>query len=201
MTDINLYEESQRLRGSDQAVSRVSQLIAEYADIDGELKAIADMEKALKERRNELTHRTLPEAMLDAGVRDFTTPEGLKAKIAPMTDGSLGQEDREKKLQAIIDAGGGEIVKQMVIVSFPKEQFQNAEATKDRINQFIENQGWKGIAVTCERNVHHMTLTSWVKERQSSGDVEDHLPDSFFEVTGLWFGEGVKVTIPKKKAD
>lgn len=187
-------------QASDQQLSSLSQRIAEYEDVEAEIKTAEAMLSAAKERRNELKHKTIPEAMLGVGLRDFTTANGTKVKIAFMTDGSLGQENKEAKLDCIVEHGGDEIVKQMLVIEFPKEFLQHAEELRERIARlFTTTKKWGRIpvAIRRERNVNHQTLCAWVRERMASDDAKDQLPPSFFETTGIWYGEGAKVTLPK----
>jgi hypothetical protein len=185
-------------------LSALTQRIAEYVDTEAEIKTAEAILKGAKERRNELKHKSLPEAMLAVGLRETVASDGTKVKLSFMTDGSLGMENREAKLDAIVEYGGDEIVKQMLVIEFPKEFVRHAEELRERIDRlFKTTKKWGSIPVNIrrERNVNHQTLCAWVRERMASDDVEDHLPPEFFDVTGLWYGEGAKVTLPKPAND
>lgn len=199
-----LFDRRGGTSASDEQLSSIRQRVAEYRDVQGEIDTAEAILKAAKERRNELKHKVLPEAMLAVGLRNFETDDGTKVKIAFMTDGSLGPEDREKKLSAIVENGGDEIVKQMLVIEFPKEFVKHAEELRERIQRLFETTKKWGripVAISRERNVNHQTLLKWVKERMESGDAKLMLPPTFFETTGLWFGEGAKVIIPKENND
>ena len=190
-----------RREANPQQLSALRQRIAEYADNEHDIATAEALLKSAKDRRNELKHRIIPEAMLAVGLRETTADDGTKVKLAFMTDGSLGQDDREAKLDAIVEFGGDEIVKQMLVIEFPKEFLAHAEELKARIERLFETtKKWGRIPVKIsrERNVNHQTLCAWVRERMAEDDVKDQLPQAFFERTGLWYGEGAKVTLPKE---
>lgn len=202
-----LFDASQKVKASDTQLSIIGRLIQEEQEAEGEIAAAEEMLANAKERKRTILLNTLPQAMLDAGMREFVTSDGLKAKIAFLTDGSLGPArnaeelaEREAKIDCIIENGGGEIVKQTVTIEFPKEYAHMAEELRGRIEKLLQTKKWGGInaAVTRERSVNHQTLGSWIRERMESGDADEQLPPEFFEITGIWYGEGVKMQQPRK---
>ncbi len=208
MTEPNidaLFEARAGVNANDGQVSRIKQLIAEDDDTGREIDQLGIMLEDNKLRRRELRNSLIPKAMLDAGMRAFTTDDGLVAKIAYATDGALGSArnaeelaEREAKIDIIIEHGGGEIVKQLVTLEFPKEMAGEAETMRAWLATEMEKRSWP-VNVDRTRTIHHQTLGSWIKEKMNSGDVSDHLPPSFFERVGLWFGEVAKITKPKVK--
>lgn len=193
--------------GTDASLSRIRQLMAEENDMRAEKATAEAMLENAKARSREIRHTLLPSAMLDAGVREFVADDGTKAKITFVTDGSLGPANtpeefaaREAKLDCIIEFGGGEIVKQLVALEFPKEMVEEAEAFRAWCEKEMKERKWS-VKVSRSRSVHHMTLTSWIKEKMSSGDADEQLPQEFFDRTDLWYGEAAKVTPPKNKGN
>lgn len=200
-----LFDRRAEVSATDNQVSRIRQLIAEEDDVNREIDQLSTVLEDTKARRTELRNQLIPKAMLDSGMREFTTEDGLKAKIAFATDGSLGspknaEEEaiREAKIDCIIEHGGGEIVKQMVTLEFPKEMVAEAESVRQWLVKEMDKRGWN-VSVGRKRAIHHQTLGSWIRERMSSNDPRDHLPQSFFDRVGLWFGEIAKITRPKAK--
>lgn len=210
MSDANmdaLFESRGGLQASDGQLSRLRQLMAEESDTRAEIETAEAMLESSKERNRELRNKLIPAAMLDAQLREFTTDDGTKAKITFITDGALGsaktpeeQAIKEAKLDLIIASGGGEIVKQTVTIEFPKEMVEQAETFREWCQKEMEKRKWN-VLVSRERSVNHQTLGSWIRERMASGDAEDHLPPSFFERIGIWYGEAAKITRPKPKVD
>lgn len=200
--------------GSDEALSRVRQLLAEHSDLKAEIETADAILERAKEREREIRHRALPEAMLNAGTREFTTDNGFKAKLVFITDGSLGspknEEERlakEAKLDCIIEYGGGDIVKQTVTLEFPKEMVKEAEGVMQWLAQTFEKKvkagdtQWSLVKLFRERSVNHQTLGAWIKERMSSGEADEQLPQEFFDRVGIWYGEAAKITAPKTKGN
>jgi hypothetical protein len=211
MSDLDkLYESRGGTAASDGQLSRIRQLMAEESDTRAEIDTAEAMLETAKDRNKEIRHRLLPEAMLDAGVREFVTDDGVKAKVAFITDGSLGPARnaeelaaREAKLDCIIEHGGGEIVKQIVAIEFPKEFLDQAEVIQERLTKLFQTKKWGAIPVQIsrERTVNHQTLGSWIRERMASSEAEEHLPPSFFERVGIWYGEAAKIVRPRAKKD
>lgn len=202
-----LFDNRSGVNVSDQGLSRVQQLAAELTDLDGEIASAEAMLEAANERHREIRHKVLPEVMLDIGIREFTTAAGTKIQLAFITDGSLGPARnaeelaaREAKIDCIIEHGGGEIVKQMITIEFPKEAIGAAEEIKQRLIKLFQTKKWGAFPVTIDRqrSINHQTLGSWIRERMSSGDANDQLPPSFFQTVGIWYGEAAKLIKPRK---
>lgn len=202
-----LYDASQKVTASDTQLRSIGDLIQEERRAVGDIETAEAMLEEAKARRRELQFKRLPDAMLAAGMREFKTADGLTAKIVFLTDGALGPAntpeelaERERKIDCIIEHDGGEIVKQTVSIEFPKEFADQAEVIKERLEKLFQTKKWGSIPVKIGRfrTVNHMTLSAWIKERMASGDAEEQLPPSFFTTVGIWYGEAVKIMLPRK---
>jgi DNA-binding protein H-NS len=202
-----LYGERAGTKASDTQLAGIGQLISETAGLQSEIETLEQALKETKEREREYRHRRIPEAMLNAGMREFKTADGLTAKIVFITDGALGspkteeeRREREEKLDCIIDNGGGEIVKQLVAIEFPKEAIGQAEEIKARLVKLFQTKKWGSLPVRIytERSVNHQSLGKWIRERMEEDRMEDRLPQSFFDKVGIWYGEAAKLIWPKK---
>lgn len=211
-----------QVKAGDNQLKNIAGLIRDEGVACDDLAAAEAMAAEAKERRSELRNKLIPTAMLDACTREFTTDDGVKAKIAFATDGALGspktEEEyaaREAKYDAIVAAGGGEIVQLQVAVNFPKERFADGAVLARWLDHVLKNdfnitdpktgasyiiRSGGGLQVTRQRAVNHMTLGKWIKERMGSDNINDHLPASFLEKLGIWYGEIAKITRPKPKA-
>lgn len=203
-----LFEASQKVTASDTQIGTIARLIQEEREASSEIETALEMLSSAKERRRAILFNSLPEAMLGANMREFTTADGLKAKVVFLTDGALGSPkteeerlEREGKINCIIEHGGGEIVKQTVTIEFPKEFAHMAEEIRERLVKLFQTKKWGSIdaKISRERTVNHMTLSSWIRERMESGDADEQLPPSFFTTVGIWYGEGAKIIVPKAK--
>lgn len=188
--------------GNDASLSRVAQLIAEEGDTLREKETGEAIVAAAKERLQEIYHDRLPQAMLAAGVTNFTDEEGIKVSLDLAVDGALGpantpeeRDAREAKLDLIEEHGGGEITKLALVVEFPKEQHAAAALARKKIMEWLEAQKLTGVTVSTNRSIHHQTLKKWIKEKMEAG-VE--LP---LEALGVWYGQMGKIKRPKASAD
>lgn len=215
-----------RAVAGDNQLKNLAGLIQQEDNVNKEVETAEAMVADAKARRSELRNKTIPEAMIDCKLREFTTDDGLKAKLAFGTDGSLGSPktaeefaEKEAKIDLIIEHGGGEIVKQIVNVTFPKEMARHAEGVKNWLDHSLtgapltphgerfaewlakspEERGAWPVTVGRERSIHHQTLASWIKSRMEEDRPEDRLPLPLLERLGIWFGEIAKITRPKKK--
>lgn len=195
-----------QVKAGDNQLKNIAALINEEGERNDELATLEAMADSVKARRSELRNKLIPEAMLDAQMREFTTEEGIKAKITFNTDGSLGSpktpeeyQAREEKYDIIEAHGGGEIIKQLVSVEFPKDMFHEAETFRKWLVEQVKKREWP-VNVTRTRTINHQTLGSWIRSKMQSENVKDHIPMPVLEKLGIWYGEIAKITRPKKNA-
>jgi hypothetical protein len=206
MSDIDALFAGQ-MKAGDNQLKNISALINEEDDVNKSLETQEAIISQLKERRTELRTKLIPSAMLEAGMREFVTEDGVKATITFATDGALGSArtpeewaERERKLDVIEAHGGGEIIKMAVTVEFPKDMFGDAELLRKGIEDQLREAGMleRGVGVTKQRSVHHQTLGSWIRSKMEADKAEDQLPASMLEDIGIWYGEIAKIKRPKK---
>jgi hypothetical protein len=174
------------LSASDTQLNRVRELITAEDVLQKQLETQEAITADIKEQLNRVRMNDLPQAMMAAGVEKQRTPDGLDARLVYECAGTLAAdpEERDRQLELLIGAGAGEVVKSIVSVAFGKDEYPKAMSLIGELTK-------RGLTATYARNIHPMTLKSWVKERMEAGD---HLP---LADVGLWYGQIAKVKRPK----
>lgn len=204
-----LHEAGTTITAGDNQLKNISALIAEEHEANCAVETAEALLADAKRRRYDLRRNSIPEAMLAAGMSEFKTEDGVKAVLKFDTDGSLGSpktaeefRERERKLDIIIENGGDEIVKQMVVIEFPKGAVAEAEVIRERIEKLLGTKKWgaiKGTRVYRQRSVNHMTLMSWIKSKMEADDLLDRIAQSALDRLGIWYGQVAKITRPKEE--
>lgn len=176
------------VKATDGQLASISELMEQEDNLSRAIETQEALLSDLKQRVNQLRNSTLPLAMAAAGVDRFRCSEtGTEARLTFECSGALGSndEERERKLDLLVRAGADEIVKTEVTAAFGKQQLSVAQSLCGELQR-------RGLAVVMRRNIHPMTLKSWVKERIEAGD---SLP---LDEAGLWYGQVAKIKRPKE---
>lgn len=203
MTDMDALFGAQVKAGDNQLKTIASLIEDEGKALDDKVSGEAIVSEA-KQRLNELRHKLIPEAMANAGVADFTTDNGIKAELAWAVDGALGDEDREAKLDLLERHGGGEIIRNEVVIPFAKGKEKEMAFClrllqgNVTLEEIVELEESGGFAFERQRGVHHMTLKSWLKGKMEAEEESERIPLTVLEKLGMWYGRIVKIKRPKQ---
>ena len=208
-----LHDASTTITAGDNQLKRISSLIAEEHEANCEAETAERLLSQAKQRRYDLRRNRIPEAMLDAGMAEFKTEEGVTAKLVFDTDGSLGSPrtaeefaERRAKLMAIIEHGGGEVVKNIITIELPKGAEQAAEEIQRRIDKLLTTKVWTKLLggnarVFRDLSANHQSLMAWIRERMGEDDATHRLPTTLLDRIGVWYGQVAKIKRPKEKKD
>jgi hypothetical protein len=187
LTNDALFDAAQGLAGTDNQLRQIADAMVQESELQAALETQEAIESDIKQQLVTLRNQRLPELMMAAGVERFTCAEtGTEARLTFECAGALGtdEEERERKLDILIANGADEIVKLEVTVAFGKGDYAKAQALAGELTR-------RGLPTVIERNIHHQTLKSWVKERMEDGAA---LP---LDEIGLWYGQIAKIKRPK----
>lgn len=171
-------------------LERMQQLAAEVNDIDERIAKNEARIAELNERRRVIVENELVEMMdkahvqmIQAGGRIFKPQPYYKAVI-PVAEqdhpGFTWLEEHE----------AGDLIKNQVIATFPRGTEEEAEAAVTLMRERFQM-----ATVEKRRDVHHMTLTKWLREMHESGDPNKIMPP--LDVIGGTIGRVVKITSSK----
>lgn len=179
-------------KASDSQLREVSRLIRLEREAQEQLDTAEAIVRDTKGTLHQLRMTDIPNAMHEANTAGFTDAEtGLTVSLDFVSDGGLGsarneeeEAERNRKIDIIVEHGGGEIVKMVVSASFRKED-------KDKADELLAELEERGFSVSIERSIHGSTLKKWIKERMEAGD---NLP---LDDLGIWYGQ--KAVVKEKK--
>jgi hypothetical protein len=171
-------------RAGHNALAYLEGLVQLHHETTDRLSDLEDQAKVTKAEVTRIEQHTLPDAMLQVGLTNFTTTDGTGVEIDKIVSGSIPKGNKAAAHKWLRDHGHGDIIKQDVTVSFTKEQSAQADQL---FKQLVE----MGFAPTRSESVHTSTLKSWAKDQLQSG-VE--LP---LTLLGLFYGRIAKFKAPK----
>jgi len=156
----------------------VAQLAAEMrtqaervAQLEAELKAAKAAAKVLEEER-------LPAAMQDLGVLELKLADGSKISVETEYHASIPKKHRAAAYKYLRDNGFGALIKNEVVVEFPREEDEPARELAARLREeFPEN------LVNFESGIHSSTLKALVKEQYESGSPLPEEPFGIYIIT------------------
>tara|TARA_R110000803_G_scaffold124003_1_gene191823 strand:+ start:32 stop:631 length:600 start_codon:yes stop_codon:yes gene_type:complete len=141
----------------------VSRLATEAAALEHKL---ADTEKIMKETKAALlkiTDERLPEALEVMGLQKFTLTDGSEIAIKPIYAASIPKDRKEEAFQWLRDNDHGDLVKNLVSVSFGRGEDETAK-------EFVGLCDAQGFVPSQAEKVESSTLRGWLRERVEAGD-------------------------------
>lgn len=151
---------------------RLNKLIQELWNLDQDIERAEATLNKMRSKRAMLATVDIPEAMTEAGGRDFTTDDHLKCEVSYKIYGSLPSRENPDARQAAIDYlkkhDGAELIKSHVDITFAKGDIDAANRTARLIERrirdgsiFAESQP----VVDINTEVHPMSLQAWGRAR------------------------------------
>lgn len=174
---------------SDGALSTVVALVEKQYEAEATVARLTQELKEAQEQLRQLSEVQLPDAMTTAGLKTFTTVEGIKVDVKDIIAASVPKERTELANQWLRDHGHGGLIKTVVKVQFGRGD----EAKAQQVMKGLKDQGYD---FHHESAVHYQTLQAWAKERlalEAKGEVPkaDCVPEDLF---GIWQGKRTKLT-------
>lgn len=140
----------------------ISELVAQQLDIEA---AIAALDASLKEQNRRLRkvqESDLPQAMLAAGCKAYTTADGHSVTIKEDISASLAEGKKGPAIAWLRENGHGDLVSEEVYVAFGRGQEEEADQVASLIAQ-------EGYTPTRRTNVNTATLKSLIRELRANG--------------------------------
>lgn len=171
---------------SNAALRDISQLAEEEVELEEE---VARLEQSLKDKKRELSFLQevrLPEAMDNINMQHFALADGTAIEVKQVTKASIPSRHREAAIQWLRDNGYGALVKRKLALTFGKGQDEVA----DEVVRYLQEQ--MQLNADDKPEVHHQTLTAFVKEQQAKGV---QLPE---DLLGVYNARKAEIKRPKK---
>lgn len=141
--------------------------LAELADLYATAKEheeilLAEYKKA-KARACKIVEEDIPEIMTECGLTEFKTASGRKITIKDEVHANISQANVDAAHEWLEEHGHGGIVKRDVVVSFNKDQEEEAKEAAAGLRANFP-------AVKVKSNIHSSTLKAWVSSRLREGE-------------------------------
>lgn len=153
-------------------LTKLRHLVAQARDKELEIAALEERLKQLTSELQTLQMETLPDNFDVLGISSITLEaEGnLPAFVASMKPfyraniaANWPEAKRAEAFEVLTNAGGGDLIKSVVMIAFPKER-------RDEASALVEELRKRKFAAQCQESVSWQTLTAWLKEIVESGD-------------------------------
>lgn len=173
---------------SDEKLSRLRQAGAELHDVETEILDVEEKLKKLRDRRNEITTRTMPEIFDEAKTDHVGLPDlGIDLVLQPFYHASLSKTDPEKQQRGfdwLEENGHGDLIKATVSVEFTKKELERARELATKIEELLGGER----LVHVDLSVHWQTLTAFVREQ-----IEKYQAALPLDLLGATVGRVVKI--------
>jgi len=153
---------------------RIYKLVRELQD---HRNALEDLDRLVSERKSliaDLEMKKIPDALLEAGLSEITTLEGLKVSTQLFV-GAIPAEKKQEAFRWLDENGHASIIKRQVNVSFDKGSTDAAKRAEAAIREL-------GLEPKTSLDVHYQTFKAFAKEQVNKGKT---LP---FEAWGVYYG-------------
>lgn len=143
-----------------------------------ESEKLAERQKELTEEINKILRDKMPKLMSDMHLSDFTTDTGFKVEVKDHIAASIPKESEKasKAFAWLTEHGHGDLIKNKVIVTFGREEDEKATelavALAERYPEAVDN----------KKEVHHMTLSAFVRDQLQAEEAPVDFPLDLFNV-------------------
>jgi hypothetical protein len=141
---------------------KVTSLVREVRSIEQEEAQLMDQLKQLAARRAELETKAIPDALMEAGVRELVTLEGLKVSTKFFV-GSIPAGKKEDAYAWLEAHGAASIIKRNVSLKLDKGSDALAEKAAEALRGL-------GLDPKVSLEVHPQTFMSYAKEQIAKGN-------------------------------
>lgn len=185
LTKINLLEDSTD-HGTQvpdsPALSKVSELVAQWDVIGGDIKRMEMALEAKRKARGDIEKELLPNAMSEAGVTSFVTKSGRSVKVDQTINGNIpavstiekakgdervALENRRMEAIGVVRDKWPGLIKTEVVVSLGKGETDLASQMVKKLRELF------GVAPTVEEIINHMSLNAHFRQLKDDGKLEE----------------------------
>jgi hypothetical protein len=167
-------------------MERLTKLALESKELESAI-VVSTIELGEKQAKlDKILRDLIPTIMDELGMSEFKLKDGSVISVKNDVKCGITEEHKEEAFTWLAEKGFDGIVKTKVMTEFGKGEMERAKAA---LRILME----AGFGAIIDRNIHHMTLKSFVKERLEKGD---NIP---IETFGIFEFKQAKVTTPKQK--
>lgn len=171
---------------SPMTLERLTKMAENARDLEREIGELGIALAEKNDAHKNIVRNLLPSAMEELGMKNFTLADDSKIDVKDHINASISEVNKPAAFAWLEEREFDGIIKTKVASEFGKGEIEQARAAL----KALEEAGFTG---TMDRNVHPMTLKSFVKERLEEGD---SIPLDLF---GVFEFKEAKITRPKEK--
>lgn len=141
-------------------------------DMSAEERILEELEAKVKEQKakvHKMKEVLLPEALASVGLPDggIALDKERFLRVEDYVSGSLPKDPAKRRsvLDALIDAGGEDLIRGSIVIPFDKGATELATAI---ISTVLSSH--PGVECSLNEDVHHSTLAAFVREKLKSGE-------------------------------
>jgi hypothetical protein len=183
MSNIDLESDAQLLAPSDNAITRISDLAHELVERQATVDRITEELKNAVESLRIISEDSLPAAMLEAGVKDFTLRNGHRVLVEEGFAVSIPAAKKDSAFAWLRSHNAESLIKTEMKMVFGKGEDSRVAAVTELLKQapiYVALLDAAGADVTAIReaavdvvatvsSVHPSTLKAYVKEQRAAG--------------------------------
>lgn len=156
-----LEEEEVSEAQTEDTIKKITRLVRRMKDLEGVHEKLK-IEAALVAREmDDIQTRQIPDALLESGVTEIKTLDGLKVSTKLFVGGIPAEKKTE--VYSWLDTNGhGDVIKRSVAVSFTKGEESAAKHTMELLKE-------AGLAPAEKLDVHYQTFAALMKELSLKG--------------------------------
>jgi hypothetical protein len=173
--NVDFFEEEDRSLGADRFKAEITNLAREAKNLEGEIQTLQDKIKDLARRKAEIETKKLPGLLQEAGVKTFTTLEGITIETKFVV-GSIPAESKQAAFSWLDHNGHSDIIKRNLALQFNKGQTDEAEKAAQQLREL-------GFDPTLKLDVHPQTFMAFAREQINNGKM---LP---LDQWGVFYGD------------
>ena len=159
---INLEADAAGVQVDDSGLKRVSALAEEQLRLEDQVKKLEELVVELKEQHRKIAEYDLPDAMTQAGLKEFKLVNGAKITVEPFYSGKIAPENEEAALKWLRDNDLESLIKHDITVPLGRGN----EEVANEIVSFLQD---LHVSYTDKEFVHHSTLKSFIKSQAEAG--------------------------------
>ena len=141
--------------------SELSSLIRNSQQLSNQIKEAEQHLKDLKAMRHKVDTESIPAMMQEMGM-DSITVDGNKVQLKPFVHASIPSDRKGEAFDWLRSIGESDIIKNDVVVSFSMGEDNLAKSIVADLEE-------KGVNPSSKKNIHPMTLKSWLSDRIKDG--------------------------------
>jgi len=175
--DINDLEDK-HVEADNITLGAIATLGNKVEEIDSSLQVVNYQVDKLKQARQDITFRQLPEMMSSVEMTEFKLDSGKRVTKKKFYNGKL--VDPNACFEWLKDNNAYDLVKEVIELQFDPSEKEKIAAAKKVLDE-------AGIPYEINRGIHHKTLKGFIKECDESGVAIPH------DIFGITIGEFVEI--------